>query len=72
MTVFVDTSAWFAAVNVKDRYHERASELVRAEAKLTTSTFVLVETWLLLQSKMTFAVAEDFAEYVRTGAATRP
>jgi predicted nucleic acid-binding protein len=69
MTVFVDTSAWFAAANVKDRHHERASGLVRAEPKLTTSTFVLVETWLLLQSKMAFSVAEDVAEYIRTGAA---
>jgi predicted nucleic acid-binding protein len=68
MTAFVDTSAWLAA-NVKDRHHERASELVRAERKLTTSTFVLVETWFLLQSKMSFAVAEDVAEYLRAGAA---
>lgn len=69
MTIFVDTSAWFAAANVKDRHHERASELVRAEPELTTSTFVLVETWLLLQSKLTFAVAEHFADYVQAGAA---
>jgi predicted nucleic acid-binding protein len=67
MTVFVDTSAWFAAANVKDRHRERASELVRAEPKLTTSTFVLVETWLLLQSKIAFTVV---AEYIRAGAAT--
>jgi predicted nucleic acid-binding protein len=69
MTVFVDTSAWFATVNVRDRHHERASELLRAESRLTTSTFVLVETWLLLQSKTSFAVAEGYAEYIRTGAA---
>ena len=66
MTVFVDTSAWFAAVNLKDRHHERASTLVAAEDRLITSTFVLVETWLLLQSKIAFAVAElDSRDRVR-------
>jgi predicted nucleic acid-binding protein len=70
MTVFVDTSAWFAAANARDRHHVRAGELLLAQAgDLVTSTFVLVETWLLLQSKMNFAVAEQFAEFVRSGAA---
>ena len=69
MTVFVDTSAWFAAANVKDRHHERASELLSRQPRLVISTFVLVETWLLLQSRMSFSVAEEFAEFVRSGAA---
>lgn len=69
MTVFVDTSAWFAAANVKDRHHERASELIRAEPEPTTGTLVLVETWPLLQSKMAFAIAEDVAGYTRRGTA---
>jgi predicted nucleic acid-binding protein len=69
MKAFVDTSAWFAAANVKDRHNQRAIELLSAGLELITSTFVLVETWLILQSKMSFAVAEDFAGYVRLGAA---
>jgi uncharacterized protein len=69
MTAFVDTSAWFAAANDKDRHHKRAVELLGAELQLVTSTFVLVETWLLLQSKISFRVAEDFATYIRSGAA---
>lgn len=69
MTVFVDTSAWFATVNVKDRHHQRASELVRMQLPLVTSTFVLVETWLLLHSRIAFAVADGFTEYIRAGAA---
>ena len=43
--------------------------MVAAEDRLITSTFVLVETWLLLQSKIAFAVAEEFGEYIRAGAA---
>jgi uncharacterized protein len=69
MTVFVDTSAWFAATNAKDRHHKRASELLFGQGRLVTSTFVLVETWLLLQSRMNFSVAEGFAELVGSGAA---
>lgn len=69
MKAFVDTSAWFAAANVKDRHNLRAIELLAAGLELVTSTFVLVETWLLLQSKVSFAMAEDFAHFVRLGAA---
>jgi uncharacterized protein len=69
MSVFVDTSAWFASANAKDRHHERASELLLSQAALVTSTFVLVETWLLLQSKIGYYVAESFAGLVRSGAA---
>jgi predicted nucleic acid-binding protein len=70
MTVFVDTSAWFAAINTKDRYHQRAAELIQAERPLTTSSFVLIETWLLLQSKISFVVAEGFSERIRRGVAS--
>jgi predicted nucleic acid-binding protein len=70
MRVFVDTSAWFAASNVKDRHHQRASELLAADGEFVTSTFVVVETWLLLQSRIGFAIAERFVDLVREGAAT--
>jgi len=70
MRAFVDTSAWFAAANVKDRHHDRAVERLGAGLELVTSTFVLVETWLLLQSKIGFVLAEDFSSFVRSGAAT--
>lgn len=69
MRAFVDTSAWFAATNDKDRHHKRAVELLGAEPHLVTSTFVLVETWLLLQSKISFAITEAFTTYLRSGAA---
>lgn len=70
MRVFVDTSAWFAASNTKDRHHRRASELLAADSEFVTSTFVVVETWLLLQSRLGFQIAEGFVGLVREGAAT--
>ena len=69
MKAFVDTSAWFAAANAKDRHHPRAIALLGAELDLVTSTFVIVETWLLLQSKISFEIAEEFTSNVRLGAA---
>ena len=70
MKAFIDTSAWFAAANANDRHHKRASELFAAELEFVTSTFVVIETWLLLQSRISFAVAEDFVAHLRQGAAT--
>src|SRR4030088_2569077 len=69
MKAFVDTSAWFAAANLKDRHNQRAIELLGAGLELVTSTFVLVETWLLFQDKISFVIAEEFADNVRFGAA---
>ncbi len=58
--IFVDSSAWFAAVNRRDRHHLRAVELLVAHAPLVTSHLVLVETWLLINSRIDFATAERF------------
>jgi predicted nucleic acid-binding protein len=69
MKAFVDTSAWFAAVNAKDRHHQRASELLNAQLRLFTSTFTIIETWLLLRSRINFAIAEGFTDHIRSGAA---
>ncbi len=57
--IFVDSSAWFAAVNRRDRHHRRAIELL-ANAPLMTSDLVIVETWLLTNSRIDFATAERF------------
>ena len=70
MKASVDTSAWFAAVHVKDRHHERAVKLLGGSLELITSTFILVETWRLLRSRMGFATAETFTNHVRSGAAS--
>lgn len=67
MSAFVDTSAWFAAVNRKDRNHVRAAELVRQHGNLVTSEHVFVETWLLLKNRMDFHIARSFWLGVRAG-----
>jgi uncharacterized protein len=63
--IFVDSSGWFAAVNRRDRHHARATELLSTHSSLVTSDFVIVETWLLINSRMDFATAERFVAGVR-------
>jgi predicted nucleic acid-binding protein len=70
VSVFVDTSAWFAASNRKDRYHQRALDLMSGLDDLVISSFVVVETWLLLNSRLGFGAAEKFVTYIWWGAAT--
>ena len=65
--IFVDSSAWFAAVNRRDRHHQRAVELLASHAPLATSYLVIVETWLLINSRIGFATAEQFLRGVGSG-----
>jgi len=65
--IFVDSSAWFAAVNRRDRHHLRAIELLASRAPLVTSDLVIVETWLLTNSRIDFATAERFFRGVGDG-----
>src|SRR2546423_3874516 len=58
--IFVDSSAWLAAINRRDRHHPRATELLASHAPLVTSDLVIVETWLLTNSRIDFPTAEHF------------
>jgi predicted nucleic acid-binding protein len=64
--VFVDTSALLALVVGSDEAHEEASEgfgRLRAErASLVTSSYVLVETYALLQSRIGLGAVRVFRE----------
>jgi predicted nucleic acid-binding protein len=59
MSLFVDTSIWFAAAN--------ATDLSNARAKATDH--VLVETWTLLRYRLHRDAAERFWEGMRSGVA---
>lgn len=64
--VFVDTSALLALLVGSDQAHERAREgfgRLRAErASLVTSSYVLVETYTLLQSRIGMEAVRVFRE----------
>jgi predicted nucleic acid-binding protein len=69
MTVFVDTSVWFAAVNDRDVRHKRAKEILSSTASLVTSTLVMAESWRLLHQRVHYRVAEAFWKAMRRGIA---
>jgi len=69
VTLFVDSSAFYAAADRSDRQHERAAAILSAGEPLVTTDHVLVEAWLLLQRRLGIAVAERFWDGLRSGAA---
>ena len=69
MTLFVDTSAWYAAADADDRDNARTKQTLGGDEPLVTSDHVLVESWLLLRRRLGRKAAERFWEAVRTGAA---
>jgi predicted nucleic acid-binding protein len=68
VTVFVDSSVWFAAANAREQRNEQAKGILAGiDAPLMTD-HVLVETWLLLNSRVHRKAAEGFWRGVRDGA----
>ncbi len=62
MSVFVDTGVLFAAAVKRDRSHARATQIlasIASEAPFTTD-HVLVETWMLIASRASWAAAMRF------------
>jgi predicted nucleic acid-binding protein len=69
LSVFVDTSAWYALLDQGDGMHERASQVLQAEPEHILTDHVLVETWFLASSRLGLAVADRFLEEIINGAA---
>jgi predicted nucleic acid-binding protein len=69
LITFVDTSVWFAAANIRDRYNDRAKSILAATATPVMTDYVLIETWRLLRDHIHRQAAEQFWGGVRRGAA---
>jgi predicted nucleic acid-binding protein len=69
MTLFVDSSVWYAAADAGDRSNPRAKEILVGEKELLTSDHVLVETWFLLRHRLGRSTAEAFWAGLRGGVA---
>ena len=73
MSIFVDTSVWYAAADSGDAGNTRAKAILAAGEPLVTSDHVLIETWTLLRYRIHRRAAERFWEALRGGvAATEP
>jgi predicted nucleic acid-binding protein len=64
MTVFADTSAFYAFFSASDAAHPRVAaevgRLLRARAVIRTTSYVLLETIALLQHRIGLEVVRDF------------
>src|SRR5436190_1715610 len=60
MSLFVDTSIWYAAADSSDPSKHRAKAILAAGEALVTTDHVLVETWTLLRYRIRRQAAERF------------
>lgn len=69
MSLFVDTSVWYAAADSSDASNTRAKAILASGESLVISDHVLVETWTLLRRRIGRQAAERFWEGLRSGVA---
>ena len=69
MSLFVDTSIWYAAADSSDRSNARSKAILKSGETLVTSDHVLIETWTLLHHTLDRKAAERFWEGLRSGIA---
>ena len=69
MSLFVDTSIWYAAADSSDRSNARSKAILKSGDALVTSDHVLIETWTLLHHKLDRKAAHRFWEGLRNGIA---
>ncbi len=70
MSLFVDTSVWYAAADAGDSSNTRAKTILASKEPLVTTDHVLAETWTLLRYRIHRRAAERFWEGLRDGAAS--
>jgi uncharacterized protein len=68
LSIFVDSSVWFAAMVARDRRNPDAKSILRDTTDHVTTDHVLVETWLLLNSRYHYQGAERFWDSLRRAA----
>ena len=69
MSLFVDTSVWYASAASADPGNARAREILSAAESFYTTDHILVETWSLLQRRIHHKAAERFWAGLRGGIA---
>lgn len=69
MSLFVDSSMWYAAADIGDRSNDRAREALASGEPLITSDHVLIESWLLLRRRLGRSAAHAYWDGVQRVAA---
>jgi len=68
MSLFVDTSIWYASVDASDFDNVRARSILSSGESLVTTDHVLVETWRLVHHRIGRKQAERFWQGLRGAA----
>lgn len=75
MKVFIDTSAFYAVVDWRDKNHDKAlrirDSLRTGGIKLYTSNYIFDESLTLIRTKLGFYAALDFGNMVRSSKAVK-
>ncbi len=69
MSLFVDTSIWYAAADSADRSNSEATTILSSGEALVTSDHVLIETRTLIRYRIGRKAAERFWQGLRDGIA---
>ncbi|HXK04756.1 MAG TPA: PIN domain-containing protein [Verrucomicrobiae bacterium] len=69
MSLFVDTSIWYAAADTADTSNPRAKAILSEGEPLVTTDHVLIETWTSIRWRLGRRAAERFWEGLRSGVA---
>jgi predicted nucleic acid-binding protein len=67
LTVFVDSSAWYAALDAADAGHVATATLLNTHGPQMMTDHVLVETWLLVARRLGYQLAEAFVREALDG-----
>ena len=70
MSLFVDTSMWYAAADSSDASNALAKRILSGGEPLVTSDHVLIETWTLIRHRLGRPASERFWRALRDGVAT--
>jgi predicted nucleic acid-binding protein len=70
ISLFVDTSIWYAAADTSDAANARAKAILKMGGPLVTTDHVLSETWTLIRYRINWKAAERFWEGLRNGVAS--
>jgi uncharacterized protein len=69
MSLFVDTSIWYAAADSSDTDNSRAKTALSGGESLVTTDHVLIESWGLIHHRIGTHAARRFWEVIRDGVA---
>lgn len=67
MTVFVDSSAWYSALDAADAHHASTTDVLSEHHPQLTTDHVLVETWLLVARRLGHELADEFVAEALAG-----